>query len=294
LRALEQTDLPRAIGILEQRNKSSGTPCGSDKDKALRLIQQRLSSPDEAYQWATRLLSVESAAARSLGSMLASTFIEPFYVQHPRQAQELMIRIADDAHWEVREDANAVLLPLLQARFDEMVSMLKQWTKHPSENVRRAVVLTVKKAGKERRPNWGEPLLGLLEPLLGDRSEYVRKNLGPFAIGDALLRYYPELTLERLSQWAEVQDQQVRWNVAMAFSAAEAVKHLDAALPILGRLAEDERRFVWRAVASSMRNVGRRAPQRVVPVLQGWLRDERRSQAAKAALKHLPAELPAT
>ena len=30
--------------------------------------------------------------------------------------------------------------------------------------------------------------LRLLEPLMADRSQYVRKNLGPYAIGDGLLR----------------------------------------------------------------------------------------------------------
>jgi|GEM_PF-474877 len=287
LMALEQSDLSRVIEVLEQRNKSSGTLSGNDKIKALRLIRQRFSSPDEALQWAINMLRTESAATRSLGAMLASTCIEPFYAQYPRQAQELIIRIADDAHWEVREDANAVLLPLLQMRFDEIIALLRQWTKHPSENVRRAVVLIVKKAGKERRPGWGEPLLELLEPLLSDRSEYVRKSLGPFAVGDGLLRYYPDLTLERLSRWIEVLDPQVRWNVAMAFSAAEGAKHLDAALPILERLAEDNRRFVWRAVASAMRNLGRQVPERVVPVLKEWLEDERFSRPAEVALKYL-------
>jgi HEAT repeat protein len=287
LKALEQTDLSRLIEILEQRNKSSGTPLGSDKVKALRAIQRRLSNPDEAYQWATKLLRSERAAARSLGAMMAPSFIEHLYGQHPRKAQELMVRIAEDAHWEVREEINAVVLPLLQARFDEVVALLGQWTKHPSENVRRAVVLTVKKAGKERRPDWGAPLLDLLEPLLSDRSVYVRKNLGPFAIGDGLLRYYPDLTLERLARWVEAQDEQVRWNVAMAFSAAEGGRHVDAALPILELLAEDDRRFVWRAVASAMRSLGRRAPERVVPVLKGWLEDERRSRPAATALRYL-------
>jgi 3-methyladenine DNA glycosylase AlkC len=286
--ALVQEDLPRAVHILERRNKSSGTPPGSDKVKALRLVEQRILDPDEAYGWAMRLLQSESAAARSLGAMLVPTFIERFYAQHPRQAQELMVRIADDAHWEVREDANAVLLPLLRARFDETVALLRQWTRHPSENVRRAVVLTVKKAGRERRPEWGKPLLDLLEPLLGDRSVYVRKNLGPFAIGDGLLRCYPALTLGRLACWAGSDDAQVRWNVVMAFSTAEGARHVDAALPILERMAGDGRRFVWRAVASAMRNLGKRAPERVVPMLNEWLENERLARPAEAALRYLP------
>lgn len=178
----------------------------------------------------------------------------------------------------------------MERNFDEAYALLQRWARHPSENVRRAVVLTAKKAGKERRPEWGEPLLDLLKPLLSDRSVYVRKNLGPFAIGDGLLRYYPGLTIARLTRWAEEEDEQVRWNVAMAFSTAGAARHLDAALPILERLAADDRRFVWRAVASAMRNLGRRVPERVVPVLKEWLKDERRARPAETALGLIPSK----
>jgi 3-methyladenine DNA glycosylase AlkD len=116
---------------------------------------------------------------------------------------------------------------------------------------------------------------------------YVRKNLGPFAIGDGLLRCYPDLTLEHLARWAGSDDARVRWNVAMAFSTAEGARHVDAALPILERLAEDDRRFVWRAVANAMRNLGKRAPERAIPVLEEWLADEQKTLPAETALRYL-------
>jgi 3-methyladenine DNA glycosylase AlkC len=289
--ALERDDLPVAIAVLEGRNKATGTPGGDDKVKAMAAVQRLAASPQEACRWATRLLGSESDAARSVGAMLAETFIGPLYDRQPRQAEDLMLRVADDPHWEIRESADSLLRQVCKADFEAGYALLQRWATHPSENVRRAVVLTVKKLGKERQPAWGNPLLDLLEPLLGDRSTYVRKNLGPFAIGDGLLRYHPELAVQRLSQWAEAEDEQVRWNVAMAFSTAEGARHLDAALPILERLAADERRFVWRAVASAMRNLGRRAPERVRPVLRAWRQDERRTRPAETALQHLPEEI---
>ncbi len=144
----------------------------------------------------------------------------------------------------------------------------------------------VKRAAKVRQPEWGQRFLDLLDPLLGDRSTYVGKNLGPFAIGDGLLRCYPDLTLQRLEVWAKRSDEGTRWNVAMAFSAAEAAKHVEAALPILTELAADDQRYVWRAVASAMRNLGRRRPAETVPVLEAWLQDEHRRQAAQVALQY--------
>ncbi len=73
----------------------------------------------------------------------------------------------------------------------------------------------------------------------------------------------------------------------MVFSAAEAAKHVGAALPILTELAADERRFVWRAVASAMRNLGRRRYTQVVPILKGWLHDEQRRRVAEVALRYV-------
>jgi 3-methyladenine DNA glycosylase AlkC len=209
------------------------------------------------------------------------------YTLQPLKAEEITLRIADDAHWEVREDVDNVMLEIVKFDFDEAYALLKKWTKHPSENVRRAVVMTAKKAGRERRLEWACPLLDLLEYLLNDRSVYVRKNLGPFAIGDGFLRYHPAITLQYLETWSKMEDGQVRWNVAMAFSSAEAAKHIEAALPILERLACDERRFVWRAVTSAMRNLGRRVPDRVLPVLERWLKDELRVRPAQTVFKYL-------
>ncbi|MFU8770870.1 MAG: DNA alkylation repair protein, partial [Anaerolineales bacterium] len=208
---------------------------------------------------------------RDLGALLAANLVPLVYPHSPQEVVEILTRIADDQNWEVRESAGHVFLQLLKSNPADAFPLLEQWVCHPSENLRRAAAITIKKVAKERRIEWGARLLDLIEPLLSDHSIYVRKNLGAFAIGDGLLRYYPELTLERLRIWATWEDEQVRWNVAMVFSAAEGAKHMDEAIIILDRLARDERRYVWRAVASAMRSLGRRSPERIMPVLKRWL-----------------------
>ncbi len=199
----------------------------------------------------------------------------------------VFLKMADDADWEVRERAAVLLSELLVTDFDEIYARCLEWVHHPSENVRRAVVVGMKVAAKARKPGWGEKFLDLIEPLMSDRSVYVRKNLGPFAIGDGLLRYYPDLTLRRLEQWADQEDEQVRWNVAMVFSAASGATYIEAALPILGKLAADDRRFVWRAAASAMRNLARRKPEQVRPVLEAWLGDEKRRKVAEVVVQYV-------
>jgi len=205
----------------------------------------------------------------------------------PDDVVTFWLRLADHPDWERREDAAWMLSQLFLTDFDGIYKRCLEWVNHPSEKIRRAVAVGVKIAAKHRVPEWGVRFLDLIEPLLSDRKVYVRKNLGPFAIGDGLLRCYPQVTLNRIATWARGPDEQTRWNVAMVFSAAEGVKHIDAALPILAGLATDKRRFVWRAVSSAMRNLGRRRPEEVIPVLEAWLCDGRRRQVAEVALRYL-------
>ena len=70
----------------------------------------------------------------------------------------------------------------------------------------------------------------------------------------------------------------------MVFTSAPARNHVDAALEILSELARDERRFVRTAVASALRNLLKRNPDRVIPEVREWLKDERNA-AAELALR---------
>ena len=201
------------------------------------------------------------------------------YPHHKDEALALLNRLADDENWEVREWAGSAAGELLQRHFSEIHTALRAWLKHSSPNVRRAVAIAVRGATNNRHVERCEPLFELIELLVVDRDEYVRRNTGPFAVGK-LLQHYPEQTLARVRKWADREDEMSRWNAAMVFVAAPARKHVDAALGILSELARDERRLVWMAVASALRHLVKRDPERVVPELRRWLADERKLPAA--------------
>ena len=55
---------------------------------------------------------------------------------------------------------------------------------------------------------------------------------------------------------------------------------------ILSALATDERRYVWRAVASAMLYLARRQ-SKVHDMLKNWLKDPKRVKVAETALKYL-------
>ncbi len=209
------------------------------------------------------------------------------YPSDPQRTLELLLQLADDPDWTVRESAGDACGRLLRTDYSTMMEILREWREHSSANVRRAVLIAAAKAAQTRRLEWAEPLLKLIEPLLSDRDSTLRRNLGPFAIGTSLLRYYPDMTFEYLVKWSTSNDEQVLWNVAMSFSASAGARLVKKALIVLRKLSLDERRYVWRAVASAMWKLGRKKPEIVRPELARWLEDERRVDVAREALKYL-------
>jgi len=54
----------------------------------------------------------------------------------------------------------------------------------------------------------------------------------------------------------------------------------------LTQLATDERRYVWRAVASALLYLARRRPE-VQDTLEAWLNDSKRAKVAETVLEYL-------
>jgi len=139
---------------------------------------------------------------------------------------------------------------------------------------------------KRPQPERAEPLLKLHDALIADRAEYVRVNLGPFALGAMILPHYPQATLKRLRQWARLKGEAARWNVAMVWTAAGARKYAETGVE-LTQLAADERRFVWRAVASAMVKLTRARPDVCRPVIPQWASDPKRAHVAEIVYKYI-------
>ncbi|UCH78937.1 MAG: HEAT repeat domain-containing protein [Candidatus Coatesbacteria bacterium] len=196
-------------------------------------------------------------------------------------------RLADDENWEVREAAVSAFRPLLEHDYGRAVKLLRRWATGGNVNLQRAAALAVMVA--QRRP-WPGPvadIFDVLAPLMAVRAEYVRKNLGPFAIGSSIGRHYPEETLSFLRKMMKAGDEQTRWNVAMAFNQSFGVHNPELALPFLTKLAADESKYVRTAAASSLRNIGRRHPRLVKPLLKKWEKEAKRQEVAARVAKFL-------
>ena len=72
----------------------------------------------------------------------------------------------------------------------------------------------------------------------------------------------------------------------MAFASYGGNRNWSEGMKILTELATDERRYVWRAVASACLHLARRH-EVVKEILKTWLNDPARAKVAETALRYL-------
>lgn len=206
---------------------------------------------EECYQVATFLVSSANESAQEIGVILLTRF----YECHPMDVEEQICRVANSQHWEVREWAASALGRILQDQFEASYPMLLRFAQHPDDFVRRAAVVGCKYASSSADVATAERIVDALTPLLYDPSKYVRENLGPFALGDALLPNHPDLILHHARNWVAEEDEMVRWNVAMMFSSQKGRPWIQQAKEIFDVLETDARPLVSRAVQRVKRHM---------------------------------------
>lgn len=164
-------------------------------------------------------------------------------------------RMADDPDWTVRETAASEIKHLNDKQFTTYLPVWREWVRDPNPNIRRAVEVGLRRIPKAHYHEAFE----LLVPLLSDDDPYVRKNCGPFALSAVAYRN-PEDAFRRFRELIELEDQNVRWNIGMCLGVMFGVRYPKRSTALLKTLANDERRFVWRAAASSLIKLLRRFP----------------------------------
>lgn len=279
LAALARDDPNGVIAALDGQlhHGRPGSPASLRQQVGERLALALAEQTGRVSRWIDALSTASSPTARQVACLLLAAY----YPENPAAVLRAAETLAEDPHWEVREAAGGLLGALLDRDFGRVRDRLEALRSSKSENLRRAVVLAVKYAARRDKPERVPELLALLEPLLRDQEAYVRRNLGSFTLGDALLRVDPKETLKRLRDWSRDRDQMVRWNVAMAFSSAIGSFHWPAAKSILERLAKGPEPLVRNAVAKAMRRSRQRYTDEVEETRLRWLKDHERAATAE-------------
>lgn len=251
LKFIKEKNYADMLTVLE--NKKTGH-AGTAKTKDKRFVITEIVShiidtsvnPERDYFAAGSFFCKRNEeAAKEIGVML----IWRAYKFNTEKTESFLLKIADDDNWEVREYAGTAFANTIFHN-KEFYDTLMKWTKHNSENVRRAVVFSA--IGLRDKKNLVKAF-ALFEPLLFDDSKYVRKNLGPFILGSYFANKFPVETVKQINKWSKIRDENVRWNIAMSFNNSFGNRNPELALDVLKNLTGDQNIIVRRAVISTLR-----------------------------------------
>jgi hypothetical protein len=252
--------VPQPVSLDDLLNELQGHSTGTrgsapakEIDRAARLLS---TSGGATLENALRLFKVGTPNAIELGLLVL-----PVKSMEMRgDVFDLLIKYADHDNWEIREYAGEMLGEYLRYHFNVYKTTLADLRRCDSENVRRAVVIALKYLGKYRELSLSDEILQLLHLYMDDDSNYVKKNLGPFALGDAMIDYDPKRTLDYVKRWASQPNPNVRWNVASVFSTAAGAKHCETGCEILGELIHDVDKSVRLMALKGFNNLYQRNP----------------------------------
>ncbi|MDE0199469.1 MAG: HEAT repeat domain-containing protein [Caldilineaceae bacterium] len=272
LGAIERGALSEAIEVLDgEKTAHAGTPRQAVKLAAVKVMGGHFGEGTAAlYGAAMAFACSESEGAQEVGLVQ----LGQLFGHNPAEVTGVILRLADSGNWEVREWAASALRRVIGENFEAVYPTVREWVGHSSPNVRRAAAVASAWAAGGCSEAECRMLLEALTPLLEDDDAYVRKNLGAFAIGDSFLKAQPALVAGWLGRASG--HPRAQWNVAMALSAAEAAKHFGLLSGLLCGLAADERTVVRRAVYRAVLNLGKRVPEEVNSLVEGWKDDPER------------------
>lgn len=199
-----------------------------------------------------KILSIQSDNAKEIGIKI----IWRAYPYNIKSVEAYLYQITNEDNWEVREYAAGALASTLK-NFPGFYNTLKKWSKDTSVNIRRGVVMSVTGLiGKDTKSI--KKAFSLLHPLMYDKAIYIKKNLGPFILGSYFGNNYPNEAFKQLDKWMKINDENVRWNIAMAFNNSFGNKYPHKAVKYLKLLSSDKSPVVQRAVKSTLNHLKKR------------------------------------
>ncbi len=266
LSAVQKEDCKEIISILESvKTSHAGTAKTKDKQfvitSIVKYITEKFSGEDKDTKRAKAFLDtgcIFFSMPEPVSKQIAASLLWRGYSYNKKIVKGMLLQIADDDNWEVRETAGGALANTLYYNSD-FYSTLTKWAKHPSDKIRRAVVISSLGLLEKGNTKNLQLAFSLLEPLLYDSSVYVKKNLGPFVLGSYYGNSFPEEVFAQLKIWLKIKDENVRWNIAMAFHNSYGNKYPDKALDILTVLANDNQPSVKKFVKSTVKFLAKRS-----------------------------------
>jgi len=191
--------------------------------------------PEAAVNVTLRISGSKRPPTRALSAVIISQLAR----YQPGIWMDLVKLLARDDKWEVRDFAARIFdnqkegLGLAEFHLEFTLEALGAWTRDPDYLIRRLPTRAMLNYAAEH-PDVVPRLLGLLDPLYNDPSEYVRRNL--VSALRAIGRSQPEPVFEQLEARARSGQGHAAEVIRLTLDSGFARKHPDRANDLLARL----------------------------------------------------------
>lgn len=199
-----------------------------------------------------------------------------------KEVLSILLNLSRDVQdWEICDNLGCWGIgPIIVANPGKVLPGLKIWTKDKYKWTRRAAIASMY-TFIQSHPNMTDEVVGIIEPLMKDEDKDVQKGVS--WIIREISQKDPQRTLQFMKEWLKEEAMNTRWIIANG-----SRKFGLEVIPLLKELAKDERKFVRRAAASALKDIGR-SKNELIPILEGWNNDEDGyiKETANIALKYI-------
>lgn len=158
-------------------------------------------------------------------------------------------QVAQSESWRVRERVAMALKYINSHSFEQVEPTWYEWVEHDDNYVRRTCEVGLMGIPAE----YVDSALQILDLLVDDSDEYVRKSCGGFAVS-TIANMDPGIAKVYLDRWSNSENVRTRWNVAKAIGGSYGREN-EHAMTLAYQLSGDDEYRVRRAVASSLRTL---------------------------------------
>ncbi|WP_353852958.1 hypothetical protein [Dehalobacter restrictus] len=212
---------------------------------------------ERRYACAKYLIQIWSQKSRKIGELLFKSCI----IENKSAVVQDMKKMAKSDDWEIREEAAKLFAVFLLCDFSRNLKWIASNLQNKNENMRRATMLALKYAclnidekSKLRK------MVNLLDTLLYDGSEYVRKSFDSFTIGDAFLYKCPDIVEAKLDEWLSRNDTLVNCAIIRVFRSSGGTRTWPLAKKYLDIFKGSDDRKIQKALSITSLYLSKRIP----------------------------------
>jgi len=188
-------------------------------------------------------LEIIQKLVKSKNSAIVETgicMVPSVYGSDPHISENILESASRNDNWEIREFASEAAGNILSIDFDSFSNVIEKWAESGDGRLMRSAALALRRYSYSMPSSNCDRIMDMLDRMMKNNDPYLRRNLGPYAIGDGILGNCKETAEIRIREWARSENQEIRKNTVLIFKARKSSRNQEFSREILNILAHDK------------------------------------------------------